>query len=110
MKAAVWQVGTWKTSKFGDEWGSHLNLVIVFKGLEPPYTDKTFKANLGENNPQKDTWLRIAKEGTNVTGLDLQPNGKNVNIKHVPTVSRVVKTGKEAVDEFGQLPGQLELI
>lgn len=82
MKAAVWKVGKWTSSKYEFE-----TKRVIFKGLDD---NKSYALNLSTKFPNEVAkWESFCKVG-NVLDINLQANGKNVNYFASFTPTRIV--------------------
>lgn len=105
MKLVVWKIGQWKHSRY--DYG--LNLQVQLKGIDEDNQGETYKLNLNSGQSNKEDWLRLLVEGTVLDDVGVVSGTRTIDKFHVPRLSTKTTQGKEAVDEQGQIPGQLEL-
>lgn len=95
---------SWKPIKVGVEDG--YNMVVVTQALEAAALNGvvvkiggTLRLNLNSEQPNKQDWLKVLKEG-NVLNVQLRQTGKVVAVDKYksPTITKKVENGTQAKD------------
>ena len=103
IRVSVWKLGKWLDSKHGPYQSMQVQLKMIDED------NKTIKLNLQSDQRNKADWLRVLVEGNVLEVTDMTFNGQRIVNKFGPFRLLKPAIGKEAVDERGELPGQLTL-